>query len=53
MQKLIFSKSFLASMLAIVATGAALNMAAKGHFGDQVKKGANFVTEGFGAGPIA
>lgn len=45
-------KAFLSTVGAIVATGAILNLANRGTFGDAVKKLSNFVTTGYGAGEL-
>lgn len=42
-------KSFTGLMLAILATGALLKMAADGKLGEQAKKAALYVTAGYGA----
>lgn len=41
--------NFLQLVAAIVATGALLNLAGRGTFGDTVKGLANYVTTGYGA----
>lgn len=44
----VFSKSFVASMLAIAATGAVLNLAAQGKLGTGAQDLAKFITAGYG-----
>lgn len=46
------SRAFLSTATAIVATGAILNMANKGVFGNAAKNFANYVTSGYGAGSL-
>ena len=46
------TKNFTTTVLAIVVTGALLNMANKGTFGGAAKNFANYVTSGYGAGSL-
>jgi hypothetical protein len=48
----IMSRTFLGTVAAIAATGALLNLANKGTFGDAVKDIANYITKGYGAGAL-
>lgn len=48
LKNMVFSKSFVASMLAIAATGALLKIAADGKLGTQAQSAAKFITAGYG-----
>jgi hypothetical protein len=52
MTNFVTSRAFLGTMAAILATGAVLNMANRGTFGDAVKKLSNYITTGYGAGSL-
>ena len=52
MPSFFMSKSFLTTIAAIVATGAALNLANSGKLGDGAKKLSQYITRGYGAGAL-